>query len=169
MCLFVFKFICSKLLTRKVGIKLISSLQQTNIVYCHFHRKQTYLSWYSLTIIFFITKETNIPKLALIDNCFPDLIETSTFISYDVQQMLSIGKLKSIRLNWYCIYCVTFIIIIISSLSFSRHKKIKPTTVCTCNIQGWNIFISQLTSYSCEKLLVIFRAPCVPLLDRFTT
>ena len=28
----------------------------------------------------FIAKETNIPKLALIDNCFPDLIETSTFI-----------------------------------------------------------------------------------------
>ncbi|MBQ6143195.1 MAG: hypothetical protein IJI84_01720 [Clostridia bacterium] len=52
-----------------------------------------------MTIIFFITKETNIPKLALIDNCFPDLIETSTFISYDVQQMLSIGKSKSIRLN----------------------------------------------------------------------
>ena len=37
--------------------------------------------------------------------------------------MLSIGKLKNIRLNWYCIYCVTFIIIIISSLSFSRHRK----------------------------------------------
>jgi hypothetical protein len=26
-------------------------------------------------------------------------IETSTFMLYDVQQMLSIGKLKSIRLN----------------------------------------------------------------------
>ena len=149
--------------------RLISSLQQTNIVYCHFHRKQTYLSWYSLTIIFFIAKETNIPKLALIDNCFPDLIETSTFMLYDVQQVLSIGKLKSIRLNWYCIYCVTFIIIIISSLSFSRHRKIEPTTSCTCIKQGWNIFISQLTSYPYEKLLVIFRAPCVPLLDRFTT
>ena len=169
MCLFVFKFICSKLLIRKVGKILISSLQQTNIVYCHFHRKQTYLSWYSLTIIFFIAKETNIPKLALIDNCFPDLIETSTFMLYDVQQVLSIGKLKSIRLNWYCIYCVTFIIIIISSLSFSRHRKIEPTTSCTCIKQGWNIFISQLTSYPYEKLLVIFRAPCVPLLDRFTT
>ena len=101
MCLFVFKFICSKLLTRKVGEILISSLQQTNIVYCHFHRKQTYLSWYSLTIIFFITKETNIPKLALIDNCFPDLIETSTFMLYDVQQVLSIWKLKSISITWY--------------------------------------------------------------------
>ena len=168
MCLFVFKFICSKLLIRKVGKILISSLQQTNIVYCHFHRKQTYLSWYSLTIIFFIAKETNIPKLVLIDNCFPDLIETSTFISYDVQQVLSIGKLKSISIT-DTLYCITFIIIVISSLSFPRHRKIEPTTSCTCIKQGWNIFISQLTSYPYEKLLVIFRAPCVPLLDRFTT
>ena len=168
MCLFVFKFICSKLLIRKVGKILISSLQQTNIVYCHFHRKQAYLSWYSLTIIFFIAKETNIPKLALIDNCFPDLIETSIFISYDVQQVLSIGKLKSISIT-DTLYCITFIIIVISSLSFSRHRKIEPTTSCTCIKQGWNIFISQLTYYLYEKLLVIFRAPCVPLLDRFTT
>ena len=168
MCLFVFKFICSKLLIRKVGKILISSLQQTNIVYCHFHRKQTYLSWYSLTIIFFITKETNIPKLALIDNCFPDLIETSTFMLYDVQQVLSIGKLKSISIT-DTLYCITFIIIVISSLSFPRHRKIEPTTSCTCIKQGWNIFISQLTSYPYEKLLVIFRAPCVPLLDRITT
>ena len=130
MCLFVFKFICSKLLIKKVGKILISSLQQTNIVYCHFHRKQAYLSWYSLTTIFFITKETNIPKLVLIDNCFPDLIETSTFISYDVQQVLSIGKLKSISIT-DTLYCITFIIIIISSLSFSRHRKIEPTTSCT--------------------------------------
>ena len=168
MCLFVFEYICSKLLTRKVGKILISSLQQTNIVYCHFHRKQTYLSWYSLTIIFFIAKETNIPKLALIDNCFPDLIETSTFIWYDVQQVLSIGKLKSISIT-DTLYCITFIIIVISSLSFPRHRKIEPTTSCTCIKQGWNIFISQLTSYPYEKLLVIFRAPCVPLLDRITT
>ena len=168
MCLFVFKFICSKLLIKKVGKILISSLQQTNIVYCHFHRKQTYLSWYSLTIIFFIAKETNIPKWALIDNCFPDLIETSTFMLYDVQQVLSIGKLKSISIT-DTLYCITFIIIVISSLSFPRHRKIEPTTSCTCIKQGWNIFISQLTSYPYEKLLVIFRAPCVPLLDRFTT
>ena len=168
MCLFVFKFICSKLLIKKVGKILISSLQQTNIVYCHFHRKQAYLSWYSLTTIFFITKETNIPKLVLIDNCFPDLIETSTFISYDVQQVLSIGKLKSISIT-DTLYCITFIIIVISSLSFPRHRKIEPTTSCTCIKQGWNIFISQLTSYPYEKLLVIFRAPCVPLLDRITT
>ena len=123
MCLFVFKLICSKLLIRKVGKILISSLQQTNIVYCHFHGKQAYLSWYSLTTIFFITKETNIPKLVLIDNCFPDLIETSTFISYDVQQVLSIGKLKSISIT-DTIYCNTFIIIVISSLSFPRHRKL---------------------------------------------
>ena len=168
MCLFVFKFICSKLLIRKVGKILISSLQQTNIVYCHFHRKQAYLSWYSLTIIFFIAKETNIPKLAFIDDCFPDLIEASIFISYDVQQVLSIGKLKSISIT-DTLYCITFIIIVISSLSFPRHRKIEPTTSCTCIKQGWNIFISQLTSYPYEKLLVIFRAPCVPLLDRFTT
>ena len=168
MCLFVFKFIYSKLLIRKVGKILISSLQQTNIVYCHFHRKQTYLSWYSLTIIFFIAKETNIPKWALIDNCFPDLIETSTFMLYDVQQVLSIGKLKSISIT-DTLYCITFIIIVISSLSFPRHRKIEPTTSCTCIKQGWNIFISQLTSYPYEKLLVIFRAPCVPLLDRITT
>ena len=148
--------------------RLISSLQQTNIVYCHFHRKQTYLSWYSLTIIFFIAKETNIPKWALIDNCFPDLIETSTFMLYDVQQVLSIGKLKSISIT-DTLYCITFIIIVISSLSFPRHRKIEPTTSCTCIKQGWNIFISQLTSYPYEKLLVIFRAPCVPLLDRITT
>ena len=148
--------------------RLISSLQQTNIVYCYLHKKQAYLSWYSLTIIFFITKETNMPKSALIDNCFPDLIETSTFISYDVQQVLSIGKLKSISIT-DTLYCITFIIIVISSLSFPRHRKIEPTTSCTCIKQGWNIFISQLTSYPYEKLLVIFRAPCVPLLDRITT
>ena len=34
----------------------------------------------STALKMFITKETNIPKLALIDNCFPDLIETSIFI-----------------------------------------------------------------------------------------
>ena len=123
MCLFVFKLICSKLLIRKVGKILISSLQQTNIVYCHFHRKQAYLSWYSLTTIFFITKETNIPKLVLIGNCFPDLIEKSTFIHYDVQQVLSIGKLKSISIT-DTLYCITFIIIVISSLSFPRHRKL---------------------------------------------
>ena len=140
-------FICSKLLTRKVGRNTYKQFTTDKVVYCHFHRKQTYLSWYSLTIIFFIAKETNIPKLVLIDNCFPDLIETSTFMLYDVQQMLSIGKLKSIRLNWYCIFYVTLIFNIISSLSFSRHSKIKPTTVCTCMKKGWNIIISQLTSY----------------------
>jgi len=88
-----------------------------------------------LTIIFFIAKETNIPKLALIDNCFPDLIETSTFISYDVQQVLSIGKLKSISIT-DTLYCITFIIIVISSLSFPRHRKIEPPTSCTCIKQG---------------------------------
>ena len=92
-------FICSKLLTRKVGKNTYKQFTTDKVVYCHFHRKQTYLSWYSLTIIFFIAKETNIPKLVLIDNCFPDLIETSTFMLYDVQQMLSIGKLKSISMT----------------------------------------------------------------------
>ena len=168
MCLFVFKFICSKPLTRKVGINTYKQFTTDKHCLLHFHRKQTYLSWYSLTIIFFIAKETNIPKLVLIDNCFPDLIETSTFIWYDVQQVLSIGKLKSISIT-DTLYCITFIIIVISSLSFPRHRKIEPTTSCTCIKQGWNIFISQLTSYPYEKLLVIFRAPCVPLLDRFTT
>ncbi|MDN6080333.1 MAG: hypothetical protein L0I70_13645, partial [Lactococcus lactis] len=33
------------------------------------------------------SQETSISKLILIDNYFPDLIETSTFMLYDVQQI----------------------------------------------------------------------------------